>query len=111
MGSAQVLFRHDTVPDAQPRYRSNVVPLRAPRAQLEVFLTGTRPDTLRANLAILFHSPLGVYVSRTEAARNNICVQFNIAMEDIDFTLHTLITTLPEATIGAITRPGMRKED
>ncbi len=110
MGSAQVLTRHDTVPDTPPRYRSNVIPLRASRAQLEVFLTGTSPDTLRAHLATLFHSPLGVYVSRAEATRGKVCVHFNIATEDLHFTLHTLITTLPEATIGAITRPGTRKE-
>jgi hypothetical protein len=110
MGSAQVLAKDDTVPDAPPRYRSNVFPLRATRARLEVFLTGSSPDALRANLAALFHSALGVYVSRTEAARDKVRVHFNIAAEDLDFALHTLITTLPEAIIGTITRPGMQKD-
>ncbi|WP_235850668.1 hypothetical protein [Paraburkholderia piptadeniae] len=78
--------------------------------QLEVLLTGTRPDRQRANLATLFHSPLGVYVSHTDVSRDNVCVHFNIAPEDLDFTLHSLITTLSEATIGRITRRDMRKE-
>ncbi|MEM5383022.1 hypothetical protein VSR68_05370 [Paraburkholderia phymatum] len=78
--------------------------------RLEVLLTGTQPERLRTNLATLFHSPLGVYVSHTEVSRNDVCVHFNIAPEDLDFTLHTLITTLSEATIGRITRVGMRTE-
>jgi hypothetical protein len=110
MGFAQVLTRRDTVPDIQPRSRSNVVPLRAPRVRLEVLLTGTQSERLRADLATLFHSPLGVYVSHTEVSRDNVCVHLNIAPEDLDFTLHTLITTLSEATIGRIAHIGMRKE-
>ncbi|MGF6290687.1 hypothetical protein QFZ98_002520 [Paraburkholderia youngii] len=39
-------------------------------------------------------------------------VQLDIAREDLDFTLHTLLTTLPAATIGALKRrvghPGAR---
>ena len=110
MGSAQLLANHDTVPEVRTRIHSNVVPLRALRVQLAVFLTGTKPDSLRANLDLLYHSPLGVYVSQTETVRDSVCVHFNIAPEDLDFTLHTLIATLPEATIGAITRAGSRKE-
>jgi len=52
----------------------------------------------------LFHSPLGVYISHTHMLRNTVCVHFNIAPEDLDFTLHTLIATMSEATIGTITR-------
>lgn len=110
MGYAQVLTIHETVPDALPRYRSNVVPLRAPRAQVEVFLTGASPDALRTNLTRLFHSPLGVYVSSTNALRDKVCVHLNIAPDDLDFTLHTLIKTLPEATIGTLTRAHVREE-
>ncbi|MEW9583361.1 hypothetical protein [Paraburkholderia sp. DGU8] len=110
MGSAQVLANHDTVPNIRPRLHSNVVPLCAPRVQLKVFLTGKQPDSLRVNLATLLHSPLGVYVSQTEVLRDSVCVRFNIDHEDLDFILHLLITTMSEATIGAITRPGMRKD-
>ncbi len=90
--------------------RADVVPLRTPRVQLEVLLTGAHPDQLHANLATLYHSPLGVYVFHTDASRDALCVHFDLAPEDLDFTLHTLLTTLPEATIGAITRAGTRKE-
>jgi hypothetical protein len=31
-------------------------------------------------------------------------VQLDIAREDLDFTLHTLLTTLPVATIGPLKR-------
>ena len=110
MGYAQVLTIHETVPDALPRYRSNVVPLRSSRAQVEVFLTGTSSDALRTHLATLLHSPLGVYVSRTNVLRDKICVHLNIAPDDLDFTLHTLITTLPEAMIGTLTRAHVREE-
>jgi hypothetical protein len=107
MGSAQPLVRHDFVPDLRtPRPPSNVIPLRARRVKLEVFLTGASPDSSRAQLATLLHSPLGVYISHTHTARDTVCVQFNIAPEDFDFTLHTLIITLPAATIGTITRIG-----
>ena len=110
MGYAQVLTIHETVPDALPRYRSNVVPLRSSRAQVEVFLTGTDSDVLRTHLATLLHSSLGVYVSRTNVLRDKICVHLNIAPDDLDFTLHTLITTLPEAMIGTLTRAHVREE-
>jgi hypothetical protein len=110
MGYAQVLTKPEAVPDARPRYHSNVVPLRALRAQFEVFLTGASPDALRKHLVTLLHSPLGVYVSRTNASRNMVCVELKVAPEDLDFTLHTLITTLPEATIGPIKRRNMREE-
>jgi hypothetical protein len=104
MASAQHLFSQDPVPDARTPLRSNVVPLRAPRVQLEVFLTGTPREAFRAHLATLLHSPLGVYISQTQVLRDKVCVHFNIAPEDMDFTLHMLMATLPEATIGAITR-------
>jgi hypothetical protein len=105
MGSAQLRAPQDFVPDIpSTQLRSNVVPLRAQRVQLEIFLTGTSPDAFRNQLATLFHSPLGVYISHTHMLRNKVCVHFNIAPEDLDFTLHTLIATMSEATIGTITR-------
>ncbi|WP_243460730.1 hypothetical protein [Paraburkholderia largidicola] len=105
MGSAQLRAPQDFVPDIpSTQLRSNVVPLRAQRVQLEIFLTGISPDAFRNHLATLFHSPLGVYISHTHMLRNTVCVHFNIAPEDLDFTLHTLIATMSEATIGTITR-------
>ena len=105
--SAQPLPPRDFVPDLPAaQVPSNVIPLRARRVQLEVFLTGTSPDTLHFQLATLFHSPLGVYISHTQMLRNKRCVCFNIAPEDLDFTLHTLLATMSEATIGKISRIG-----
>ncbi|CAG9231254.1 hypothetical protein [Paraburkholderia caribensis] len=105
MGSAQLRAPQDFVPDIPSTQRpSNVVPLRAQRVQLEIFVTGTSPDAFRHHLASLLHSPLGVYISHTQMLRDKVCVHFNIAPEDLDFTLHTLIATMSEATIGTITR-------
>ena len=79
---------------------SNVVPLRSPRATVQVYLTGNTPDT---HLSALLHSPLGVYVIQTEPLRDSVRVSLDIAPEDFNFTLHTLMTALPEATIGPVT--------
>ncbi|HTH62679.1 MAG TPA: hypothetical protein VL689_21325 [Paraburkholderia sp.] len=80
---------------------SNVVPLRSPRATVQVYLTGNTPGN---HLFTLLHSPLGVYVTHTDTLRDSVRVSLDIAPEDFDFTLHTLMTTLPEATIGSIVR-------
>jgi hypothetical protein len=80
---------------------SNVLPLRSPRATVQIHLTGKTPDL---HLATLLHSPLGAYVTQTETLRDSVRVALDIAPEDFDFTLHTLMTTVPEATIRAVTR-------
>ncbi|HTR07832.1 MAG TPA: hypothetical protein VMJ11_14520 [Paraburkholderia sp.] len=76
--------------------------MRALRAWLEVVLTANTADSARAHLATLLHSPLGVYVAQTAFARGAMRVQLDIAPEDIDFTLHMLMATVPQATIGAL---------
>ena len=81
---------------------AKVVPLRAPRAWLEVNLTANTEEAARAHLAALLHSPLGVYVAQTAFVRGAMRVQLDIAPEDIDFTMHTLISSVPQATIGAL---------
>jgi hypothetical protein len=45
-----------------------------------------------------------VYVVGTHASREAVCVQLDIASEDLDFTLHTLISTVPAALIGPLKR-------
>jgi hypothetical protein len=75
--------------------------LRSPRATLQIYLTGHAPD---AHLPPLLRSPAGVYVTRTDVLHDSIRVVLDIAPEDFDFMLHTLMTTLPEATIGPIVR-------
>ncbi len=77
--------------------RSNVIPFPSARALLLVTLP-------HAQLRSLLHSPLGVYVLNTEAVREEDRVQLDIARQDLDFTLHTLLTTLPAATIGPLKR-------
>ncbi|HHT8912020.1 TPA: hypothetical protein ACT5CG_007362, partial [Burkholderia cenocepacia] len=60
-----------------------------PRLQLPVTLTAGSAAAAHARLAALLHSPLGVYVVSARAVRNVIHVHFDIAAEDLDFTLHT----------------------
>lgn len=45
-----------------------------------------------------------MYVVSTEAVREEVRVQLDIALDDLDFTMHTLISTLPAALIGPLKR-------
>ncbi|HEY2021047.1 MAG TPA: hypothetical protein VGH68_07845 [Paraburkholderia sp.] len=45
----------------------------------------------------------------TTTKRDEICVALDIAREDLDFTLHTLISTLPEGMIGALSTRGITR--
>jgi hypothetical protein len=84
-------------PASRPVQRNNVIPFPSARTLLLVTLPHTQ---LRA----LLYSPLGVYVVSTETGREEDRVQLDIAREDLDFTLHTLLVTLPVATIGPLKR-------
>lgn len=84
--------------------RNNVIPFPSPRVLLPVILLRQSKDQSRAQLRALLHSPLGVYVASTELVRDEVRVQLDIAPEDLDFTMHTLIATLPQATIGRLKR-------
>ncbi|MEW9583793.1 hypothetical protein [Paraburkholderia sp. DGU8] len=84
--------------------RNNVIPFPATRVRLQVVLPHRSCELPATQLRVLLHSPLGVYVVATEAVRQEIRVQLDIAPDDIDFTLHTLISTLPAATIGPLKR-------
>ncbi|EPS1220925.1 hypothetical protein QZN01_17905 [Burkholderia cenocepacia] len=75
-----------------------------PRLQLPVTLTAGSAAAAHARLAALLHSPLGVYVVSARAVRNVIHVHFDIAAEDLDFTLHALIAQQVDAVIGPIAR-------
>ncbi|CAG9233075.1 conserved hypothetical protein [Paraburkholderia tropica] len=92
------------------RPRAKVVPLRAPRAWLDIRLDARTHDAARAHLAALYQSPLGIYVVQTALTRETLCVRFDIAPEDFAFTLHTLMNCVPEATIGAL-RPRQDAKD
>jgi hypothetical protein len=95
---------------ARPISRNNVIPFRAPRVLLPVTFMGESSDATCAQLRALLHSPLGVYVTKTERVRNAVRVQFDIAPDDLDFTLHTLLSTLPQATIGRLSRRTAKTE-
>ena len=71
---------------------------------MPVTLKGDRRTDARTQLKTLLHSPIGVYAVSTEIVRDEVHVQFDIAPEDLGFTLHTLMTSLPQATIGCLKR-------
>jgi len=93
------------------------MPQPAPRpcgAQQRVFLDVTlqsdchgKPDTPRERLNQLLHSALGVYIVGTTVAGEDLVVRFDIAATDVDFTLHMLITALPDALIGRLLSRGV----
>jgi hypothetical protein len=88
--------------------RSNVIPFPSTRALLQVTLPHSSNDPgSTSSLRALLHSPLGVYVVSTQNVREEVSVQLDIAIEDLDFTLHTLISTLPAALIGPLQRHGV----
>src|ERR1700738_192410 len=105
MAFAQTLHVRDAVVHrAQPVPRNNVISLPLRRVLLQVTLPRGSEDESRALLKALFHSPVGVYVAGTKVVHNTVVVQFDIAPEDLDFTMHTVIVTLPEAMIGPVER-------
>lgn len=55
-------------------------------------------DTIRR----LFYSPLGVYVSQASREQDSLHLEFDVASEDLDFTIRTLQNVLPGATVEAI---------
>jgi hypothetical protein len=83
--------------------RNNVIPFPS-RVLLPVSFMRGSDESSPTQLWALLHSPLGVYVTSIERVRNEVSVQLDIAPDDLDFTLHTLIATLPEARIGRISR-------
>jgi hypothetical protein len=89
---------------------NNVIPFPLSRALLPVTLLRQSEDEARTQLKSLLHSPLGVYVVSTEVVRDGVRVLFSIAPEDLDFTLHTLIASVPHALIGSLARTGSSKE-
>ncbi|OXI80736.1 hypothetical protein CFB50_20020 [Burkholderia sp. AU33423] len=86
--------------------RNNVIPFPPPRPrlQLPVTLTADSGEHAHARLAALLHSPLGVYVVSARAVRDVVHVHFDIAPEDLDFTLHMLIAQQADAVIGPVAR-------
>src|ERR1700761_196370 len=105
MALTQSIDRFATQPLNEPHVqRNNVIPFRASRVRFQVTLPHRPCELPGTQLRALLHSPLGVYVVATEAVRQEIRVQLDIAFDDLDFTLHTLISTLPAALIGPLKR-------
>ncbi|WP_024903990.1 hypothetical protein [Robbsia andropogonis] len=83
--------------------------LPANALQRRVFLDVTllndyhgKVHTPRESLSQLLHSPLGVYIASISVAGEDLIVRFDIAASDVDFTLHMLISALPDAMIGRL---------
>jgi hypothetical protein len=105
MAFAQPLHVRDAiVRHAQPIPRNNVIPLPLRHVLLQITLPHESEVESRAQLEALFHSPVGVYVAGTKVVHDEVVVHFDIAPEDLDFTMHTVIVTLPEAMIGPVRR-------
>jgi hypothetical protein len=103
------------VPDAarqfaRPVLKNNVIPFPLSRVLLPVTLMSDSEQAAREQLKSLLHSPLGVYVVSTEVVRDGVRVTFSIAPEDLAFTMHTLIGSVPQALIGSLKRAVPQKE-
>ncbi len=59
-------------------------------------------DALRERIRVLFHAPLGVYVSQAQREGSALRLEFDVASEDITFTFRTLERVLPEARVGSV---------
>ncbi|MBI0331566.1 hypothetical protein I6G79_31970 [Burkholderia plantarii] len=88
---------------ARPASQSAMAAARdgAPRVLLPVTLEGTA-DYLGTQRRALLRSPIGVYVSHIDAHRDRMAVWFDLARADLNFAIHTLLTTVPDATLGCL---------
>jgi hypothetical protein len=87
---------------AKPRQQNNVIPFPRSRVLLPVFLSVESSSDTRSSLKSLLHSPLGVYVMSMHIVRGGVRLQLSIAREDLDFAMHTLIVSVPQALIGSL---------
>jgi predicted protein tyrosine phosphatase len=60
-------------------------------------------DALHERMRQLFHSPLGLYVSEAQREGYALRLEFDVATEDVAFTLRTLRRVLPEARVEGVT--------
>ncbi len=59
-------------------------------------------DILQERMRQLFHSPLGLYVSAAQREACALRLEFDVATEDVAFTLRTLRRVLPEAHVDCV---------
>ncbi|WP_322103257.1 hypothetical protein [Paraburkholderia sp. J41] len=95
-------FAVSATPRVTRRPSAKILPFRAARAWLDIVLEGPSLAQTRSHLALLLHSPLGVYVKATRERGDSITVRLDIAPEDFGFTLHMLLKAVPAATVGAL---------
>jgi hypothetical protein len=74
----------------------------ASRVHLSAVVRSKQDEAARERIRRLFHSPLGVYVSQASRDHDDLRLVFDVAMEDLDFTVRTLHQVLPEAVIEAV---------
>ena len=105
MAFAHPLDVHDAIPrHTQSIPRHTTIPLPPRRVLLQVTVPRESEDKSRAQLRALFNSPVGAYLTGTKVVRDMANVHFDIAPEDLDSTMNTLIVTLPQAMIGPVER-------
>jgi hypothetical protein len=63
---------------------------------------GKADEVSRDGIRRLFQSPLGVYVSHASREHENLKLEFDVASEDVAFTIRALRQVLPEAVIDSI---------
>jgi hypothetical protein len=72
------------------------------RVLLSALVHGSHDDEARERIRRLFHSPLGVYVSHASQNHAEVRVEFDVASEDLAFTIRTLRQVLPEAAVEEV---------
>jgi hypothetical protein len=80
----------------------NVLALPSQRVLVSAAVYSEQDETSRERIRRLFRSPLGVYVSHASRNQSELRLEFDVATEDIEFTLRTLKKVLPEAVIEEI---------
>jgi hypothetical protein len=86
-----------------PRSPSRQVQIAAAtRVRLDVTLPVLAQEDVHDRLHGLLHCGLGAYIADIQVGERKICVEFNLAHDDVDFAFHTLIAQLPEAIIGPL---------
>ena len=76
--------------------------LASERLVLSAIVEGDEDEASRDRIRRLFYSPLGVYVSQASREHDSLRVEFDVAAADLDFTIRTLRSVLPEAAIETI---------
>lgn len=102
MASHSTTGSYDIARTSRSARGGEVLPFPHRRVILSVMLSVGEADQGDEKLRAVFRSAVGVYVLDSHIEKRCIKLRFDIAMNDIDFLIHTLIRELPEATIGPL---------